>query len=57
MLFRSEYLVDYATPETRAAGEQLIAAEVAKLEDGALKQELLARLEKIRTTEQRDLYF
>ncbi|MBP7745977.1 MAG: [FeFe] hydrogenase H-cluster radical SAM maturase HydG [Phycisphaerae bacterium] len=52
-----EYLVDYATPETRAAGEKLIAAEVAKLEDGALKQELLARLEKIRTTEQRDLYF
>jgi len=52
-----EYLVDYATPETRAAGEKLIAAAVAKLAAGALTQELLARLEKIRTTEQRDLYF
>ncbi len=52
-----EYLVDYASPETRAAGEKLIAAEVAKLEEGPLKQELLTRLERIRTTEQRDLYF
>jgi 2-iminoacetate synthase len=52
-----EYLVDYASPETRAAGEKLIAAEVAKLEDSPLKQELLDRLRRIRETEERDLYF
>jgi 2-iminoacetate synthase len=52
-----EYLVDYASPETRAAGEKLIAAEVAELEDSPLKQELLDRLRRIRETEQRDLYF
>jgi len=52
-----EYLVDYASPETRAAGEKLIAAEVAKLEDRPLKQELLDRLRRIRETEERDLYF
>jgi len=52
-----EYLVDYASPQTRAAGEKLIGAEVAKLEEGPLKKELLDRLERIRTTEQRDLYF
>jgi 2-iminoacetate synthase len=52
-----EYLVDYASPETRAAGEQLIATEVAKLEEGPLKQQLLERLERIRTTDDRDLYF
>ncbi len=52
-----EYLVDYASPETRAAGEKLIAAEVARLEDSPLKQELLDRLRSIRETEERDLYF
>jgi 2-iminoacetate synthase len=52
-----EYLVDYASPETRAAGEKLIAAEVAKLEEGPLKQQLLERMGRIRTTEDRDLYF
>ena len=31
-----EYLVDYASPETRAAGEKLIAAELAAgWQDGA----------------------
>ena len=49
--------MDYASPETRAAGEKLIAAEVAKLEAGPLKQQLLERLERIRTTDDRDLYF
>lgn len=52
-----EYLVDYASPETRAAGERLIADEVAKLEDGKLKEELTERLRRIRTTDARDLYF
>jgi 2-iminoacetate synthase len=52
-----EYLVDYASPETRAAGEKLIVAEVAKLVDSPLKQELLDRLRRIRETDERDLYF
>ncbi len=52
-----EYLVDYASPQTRAAGEQLLRAELDRMEEGALKRELLARLERIRTTEERDLYF
>jgi 2-iminoacetate synthase len=52
-----EYLVDYATPETRAAGEKLIREELAKLPDDERKRLLLHRLELIRSTEQRDLYF
>jgi 2-iminoacetate synthase len=53
----TEYLVDYATPETRAAGEALIRAEVAGLEDSPLKAELEKRLDRIKKTEDRDLYF
>ncbi len=52
-----EYLMDYASPQTRAAGEKLIVDEVAKMEEGPIKNELIERLEKIRTTQQRDLYF
>jgi len=52
-----EYLVDYATPETRAAGEKLMAEELAKLPEDNLKRQLTARLRQIRETEQRDLYF
>ena len=52
-----EYLVDYASPETRAAGEKLIADEVAKLPEGEIKTQVIERMEQIRTTEQRDLYF
>ena len=52
-----EYLIDYASPETREAGEKLIAEEVAKLPEGEIKTQVIERLEKIRTTDQRDLYF
>ncbi len=52
-----EYLVDYASPETRAAGERLIAEELDKIDDAKLKAELVRRLERIRTTDARDLYF
>jgi 2-iminoacetate synthase len=51
-----EYLVDYASPETRAAGEKLIAEELAKMEESPLKKELVERLQRIRTTDDRDLY-
>ncbi len=52
-----EYLVDYASPETRRAGEGLIDKELAGLEDGPLKTKLMERLREIRETERRDLYF
>lgn len=52
-----EYLVDYGSPATRAAGEAILAAELAKLPEENLKRELLSRLERIRTTGERDLYF
>ncbi|MBN1566332.1 MAG: [FeFe] hydrogenase H-cluster radical SAM maturase HydG [Acidobacteria bacterium] len=52
-----EYLVDYASPETRAAGEERINMELAKFEDGPVKAELEKRLNRIKQTEDRDLYF
>ena len=52
-----EYLVDYASPETRAAGENLIAQEVADMEEGNVKAELQSRLKRIKTSGERDLYF
>ena len=52
-----EYLVDYASPETSAAGEKIIAAELAKMEEGQLKEQLADRLRRIRETDDRDLYF
>ncbi len=52
-----EYLVDYATPETRAAGEKAVAAELARMEEGQLKEQLADRLRRIRETDDRDLYF
>ena len=53
----TEYLVDYASPDTRKAGEALILAELAKLELGSLKEELEKRLRRIRQSDDRDLYF
>jgi 2-iminoacetate synthase len=52
-----EYLVDYASPETRAAGMKLIESELAKLPDGPRKNALVERLRLIQETDQRDLYF
>ena len=52
-----EYLVDFAGPETLRLGEQVLTRELAKLPEGGLKQTLLARLEAIRTTSERDLFF
>ncbi len=51
-----EYLVDYASPETRKAGEELIENELAKIEDGERKRRLMARLTTIETSLDRDLY-
>ena len=52
-----EYLVDYASPETRAAGEAAIRREIEKLPEGERKTQLLDRLRRIRETDERDLYF
>ena len=52
-----EYLVDYATPETKAAGERAIAAELEKIPPSEQKNELLKRIGEIKTSDKRDLYF
>ncbi|MCG3136563.1 MAG: Biotin synthase [Phycisphaerae bacterium] len=52
-----EYLVDYASVETRRAGEELISRELAMMPDSAQKQELIRRMQQIRETDARDLYF
>ena len=52
-----EYLVDYASPETRAAGEEAIGREIEKLPEGERKRQLLDRLRRIVETDERDLYF
>jgi 2-iminoacetate synthase len=52
-----EYLVDYAGAETRLAGEELIAKELALLEETPLKAKLIERLQRIRISNDRDLYF
>ena len=51
-----EYLVDYAGPETLAAGEIAINAELARMPDGSGKTDLIERLNRIRTQDDRDLY-
>lgn len=51
-----EYLVDYASPETQAAGLTLIEKEIAQMEPGRMRDETIERLERIRKSEDRDLY-
>jgi len=57
LLTLTEYLVDYASPETRAAGEAAVRRELDKLPEGKRKEQLLDRLRRIRETAERDLYF
>ena len=52
-----EYLVDYASPETLAAGEKQMRSELEKMPDGDLKDKLVERLDSIKKTDDRDLYF
>ena len=51
-----EYLLDYATPETRAAGEEVIKKEIEKIRDANVRQKLEEKLSLIEKGE-RDLYF
>jgi 2-iminoacetate synthase len=52
-----EYLVDYASPETRAAGEVAVRRQIEQLPDGRRKTQLLDRLQQIAESDARDLYF
>ncbi|MDR2440731.1 MAG: [FeFe] hydrogenase H-cluster radical SAM maturase HydG [Planctomycetaceae bacterium] len=52
-----EYLTDFASPETKAAGERILKQEFDKLPEGKRKFEILDRIERIRNTDERDLYF
>ena len=56
LLTLKEYLVDYASPSTKEKGERIIAAEVAKLQNPALRRAVLEDLLKIENGE-RDLRF
>jgi 2-iminoacetate synthase len=53
----TEYLMDYGTVETCAAGMRIIEQELAKLPEGPRKQDLIERLRRIRETGARDLHF
>jgi 2-iminoacetate synthase len=53
----AEYLVDYAGPETQAAGFALIERELAGIADEKRRAQVRERVEKIRTSNERDLYF
>lgn len=57
LLTLTEFLVDYASPETRAVGEKAIQDQIDQLPDGDRKQQLVARLRKMYETGERDLYF
>jgi len=52
-----EYLIDYASPETRTLGQSLIERELAKLPESQRKRQLLDRLDRIRRRDERDLPF
>ena len=56
LLTLKEYLIDYASPEVRAKGEQVVADELAKMADGEMKRQLVNRLAALENG-QRDLMF
>ena len=51
-----EYLMDYASPETRAAGERLIAASLGDIPEGRVRGKTVERLARIEAGE-RDFRF
>ncbi len=53
----TEYLVDYASPETRCAGEGRVNCELERMEPEPIKAEIENRLQRIHQTQDRDLYF
>ncbi len=57
LLTLTEYLVDYASPQTRTAGERMIAQELSRMADGDMKETVARRLQLIRDGQGRDQYF
>ncbi|MCY2928411.1 MAG: [FeFe] hydrogenase H-cluster radical SAM maturase HydG [Planctomycetota bacterium] len=57
LLTLMEYLMDYASPATRASGEKRIAEELAKMPEGQARQDVADRLARIRGSEDRDFYY
>ena len=57
LLTLTEYLVDYASPQTRTAGERMIAQELSRMADGDMKSMVARRLQLIRDGQGRDQYF
>jgi len=53
----AEYLTDYASEETKRAGFALIERETAQIPDERRRAQVRARIEKTRTTDERDLCF
>lgn len=51
-----EFIIDYASPETRGAGEEVIRMHLDKIPDPKMRDEIKKRLAKIEAGE-RDLYF
>lgn len=56
LLTFKEYLLDYASPETREAGERILCEHLAKLEPEQVRQETQQRLQQLEQG-QRDLYY
>ncbi|MDN5347428.1 MAG: 2-iminoacetate synthase [Clostridia bacterium] len=56
LLTFKEYLLDYATPETRKTGEETIAHYLAQIPDLRIREETKNRLKRLENGE-RDLYF
>ncbi len=51
-----EFLIDYASPETRSAGEEVLRAQLDRIPNPKMRQEIEKRLARIEAGE-RDLYF
>ncbi len=52
-----EYLIDFASPATRAVGERLLEQQLAEMPDSDEKRELMQRLQRIESTDDRDLCY
>ena len=57
LLTLQEYLSDFASPETKLAGEALLQEEIAKLSEAGNRSDILDRLKRIRNSDERDLIF
>ncbi len=57
LLTLEEYLQDYASAETKAAGEKLIEQELAKIPESEQKTQLVEKLSAVKNAGERDLYF